>query len=157
MEGNEGGRARWGCRQLHRTAPFTFTSMPGVHIYPFPTLSPFLWLWVPFYSLLLLPVCHEAALVLKIFCFQEGSLLSLPQQENNITKCYKRGPVSNHGEMRWGDHLTISVCWEHQLMTFITNNLGPQAMNLDKLIKKEACWVLLLYKIEGVCVLMEKG
>lgn len=42
-------------------------------------------------------------------------------------------------------------------MTFITKDLGPQAMNLDKLIKKEACWVLLPYKIEGVCVLIEKG
>lgn len=42
-------------------------------------------------------------------------------------------------------------------MTFITNDLGPQAMNLDSLIKREACWFLQLYKIEGVFVLIEQG
>lgn len=44
-------------------------------------------------------------------------------------------------------------------MTFITNDQGPQARNLDKLIKKEACWFLLLSasKIEGVFVFIEKG
>lgn len=78
-------------------------------------------------------------LVLKILCSREGSLLSLSQQENNLTKYYK--DVSHHGEMRWGDHLTIPVCWKHQLMTFITNDLGLQAMSPDKLIKKEACWL----------------
>lgn len=29
------------------------------------------------------------------------------------------------------DHLKVSLCWKHQVMTFITNDLGPPAMNLD--------------------------
>lgn len=27
--------------------------------------------------------------------------------------------------------MTVPVCWKHQLMTFITNDLDPQAVNLD--------------------------
>lgn len=44
-------------------------------------------------------------------------------------------------------------------MTFITKDQGPQARDLDKLIKKEACWLLPLYasEIEGVFVFTEKG
>lgn len=69
-------------------------------------------------------------LVFKSFCFQKVAFY-LPQQENKMTKYYKLGPVSNHGEIKWGDHLTVFVCWKHQLMTFITNDLDSQAMNPD--------------------------
>ena len=51
----------------------------------------------------------------------------------------------------WRDHLKVSVCWKHQVMTFITNDLGPPAM-----IRREACCFLQAYKIKEVFVLMER-
>lgn len=72
-------------------------------------------------------------LQLQTFCFQEFTSLFFFKKIKNSFNNRRPDLFLATGRLNEGgrDHLKVSLCWKHQVMTFITNDLGPPAMNLD--------------------------